>query len=98
MSQTTANPDDCGKKPTSQAPVIAPGMFRSKMLKGMLEQHGEEAVLAPVPLKRFVSPSGHGRRCHLPRAGGRILRHRRRPSGERRHRGDRVTSLTREDV
>jgi NAD(P)-dependent dehydrogenase (short-subunit alcohol dehydrogenase family) len=37
--------------------VIAPGMFKSKMLKGMLEQHGEEAVLAPVPLKRFVSPS-----------------------------------------
>ncbi|WP_243769764.1 SDR family oxidoreductase [Amycolatopsis acidicola] len=37
--------------------VIAPGMFPSKMLKGTVEKHGEAAVLAPVPLKRFVSPS-----------------------------------------
>jgi NAD(P)-dependent dehydrogenase (short-subunit alcohol dehydrogenase family) len=37
--------------------VIAPGMFKSKMLKGTLEQHGDEAVLAQVPLKRFASPS-----------------------------------------
>ncbi|MGW4336502.1 SDR family oxidoreductase [Rhodococcus koreensis] len=37
--------------------VIAPGMFKSKMLEGTLEQRGEEAVLAPVPLKRFVAES-----------------------------------------
>jgi NAD(P)-dependent dehydrogenase (short-subunit alcohol dehydrogenase family) len=37
--------------------VIAPGMFMSKMMQGTVEQHGEEAVLEPVPLKRFVSPS-----------------------------------------
>jgi NAD(P)-dependent dehydrogenase (short-subunit alcohol dehydrogenase family) len=37
--------------------VIAPGMFKSKMLKGTLEQRGEEAVLAPVPMKRFARPS-----------------------------------------
>ncbi len=37
--------------------VIAPGMFKSKMLTGTLAQRGEEAVLAPVPLKRFASPS-----------------------------------------
>ncbi|WP_406422767.1 SDR family oxidoreductase [Streptomyces sp. NBC_00873] len=35
--------------------VIAPGMFNSKMLKGTLEQRGEEAMLAPVPLKRFAN-------------------------------------------
>lgn len=37
--------------------VIAPGMFKSKMLEATLERRGEEAMLAPVPLKRFVSPS-----------------------------------------
>ncbi|NKQ55533.1 SDR family oxidoreductase [Amycolatopsis sp. K13G38] len=37
--------------------VIAPGMFQSKMLKGTVERRGEEAVLAPVPLKRFVEPA-----------------------------------------
>jgi len=37
--------------------VIAPGMFKSRMLSGTLARRGEEAVLAPVPLKRFVSPS-----------------------------------------
>jgi NAD(P)-dependent dehydrogenase (short-subunit alcohol dehydrogenase family) len=37
--------------------VIAPGMFKSKMLQGTLEAKGEEAVLAPVPLKRFAGPS-----------------------------------------
>ena len=37
--------------------VIAPGLFKSKMLTGTLAQRGEEAVLAPIPLKRFVSPS-----------------------------------------
>lgn len=37
--------------------VIAPGMFKSKMLRGTLEQRGEEAVLEPVPLGRFASPS-----------------------------------------
>jgi NAD(P)-dependent dehydrogenase (short-subunit alcohol dehydrogenase family) len=37
--------------------VIAPGMFMSKMLQGTLEARGEEAVLAPVPLKRFALPA-----------------------------------------
>lgn len=37
--------------------VIAPGMFKSKMLQGTLEQRGEEAVLEPVPLKRFATPA-----------------------------------------
>jgi NAD(P)-dependent dehydrogenase (short-subunit alcohol dehydrogenase family) len=37
--------------------VIAPGMFRSKMLQSTLEARGEDAVLAPVPLKRFARPS-----------------------------------------
>jgi NAD(P)-dependent dehydrogenase (short-subunit alcohol dehydrogenase family) len=37
--------------------AIAPGMFMSKMMKGTVEQRGEASVLAPVPLKRFVSPS-----------------------------------------
>lgn len=37
--------------------VIAPGLFKSKMLKGTLEERGEDAVLAPVPLKRFARPS-----------------------------------------
>jgi NAD(P)-dependent dehydrogenase (short-subunit alcohol dehydrogenase family) len=35
--------------------VIAPGMFPSRMMKEALEQRGEEAVLARVPLKRFVN-------------------------------------------
>jgi NAD(P)-dependent dehydrogenase (short-subunit alcohol dehydrogenase family) len=37
--------------------VIAPGMFRSKMLTGSIDARGEETILASVPLKRFVSPS-----------------------------------------
>jgi NAD(P)-dependent dehydrogenase (short-subunit alcohol dehydrogenase family) len=37
--------------------VIAPGMFKSKMLLGTIDTHGEEAVMAPVPLKRFARPS-----------------------------------------
>jgi NAD(P)-dependent dehydrogenase (short-subunit alcohol dehydrogenase family) len=37
--------------------VIAPGMFKSKMLKGTVAARGEQAMLEPVPLKRFVSPS-----------------------------------------
>ncbi|TAM66249.1 MAG: SDR family oxidoreductase [Microbacteriaceae bacterium] len=37
--------------------VIAPGLFRSKLLEGTVIAQGEEAVLEPVPLKRFVSPS-----------------------------------------
>jgi NAD(P)-dependent dehydrogenase (short-subunit alcohol dehydrogenase family) len=37
--------------------VIAPGLFQSKMLAGTLEARGEDAVLAPVPLKRFARPS-----------------------------------------
>jgi NAD(P)-dependent dehydrogenase (short-subunit alcohol dehydrogenase family) len=37
--------------------VIAPGMFQSKMLAGTVEARGENAVLAPVPLKRFAKPS-----------------------------------------
>lgn len=37
--------------------VIAPGMFKSKMLQGTVEQRGEETVLEPVPLKRFANPS-----------------------------------------
>jgi NAD(P)-dependent dehydrogenase (short-subunit alcohol dehydrogenase family) len=37
--------------------VIAPGMFKSKMLQGTLAARGEEAVLEPVPLKRFAGPS-----------------------------------------
>lgn len=37
--------------------VIAPGMFKSKMLQGTLEQRGEDAVLEPVPLKRFANTS-----------------------------------------
>ncbi|OHV64850.1 3-oxoacyl-ACP reductase [Pseudofrankia sp. BMG5.36] len=37
--------------------VIAPGLFRSKMLAGTIETLGEEAVLASVPLKRFARPS-----------------------------------------
>jgi NAD(P)-dependent dehydrogenase (short-subunit alcohol dehydrogenase family) len=37
--------------------VIAPGMFKSKMLLGTLAARGEEAVLAPIPLKRFVEPT-----------------------------------------
>ena len=35
--------------------VIAPGLFKSKMLKGTIEQLGEDAVLEPVPLKRFAT-------------------------------------------
>lgn len=37
--------------------VIAPGMFRSKMMEATVEQRGEDAVLEAVPLKRFASPS-----------------------------------------
>ena len=37
--------------------VIAPGMFKSKMLTGTLEQKGEATVLEPVPLKRFADPA-----------------------------------------
>lgn len=37
--------------------VIAPGLFKSKMLAGTVQARGEEAVLAPVPLKRFARPS-----------------------------------------
>lgn len=37
--------------------VIAPGMFPSKMMAGTIDARGEEAVLARVPLKRFVGPS-----------------------------------------
>jgi NAD(P)-dependent dehydrogenase (short-subunit alcohol dehydrogenase family) len=36
--------------------VIAPGMFKSRMLQGTLEARGEEAVLQPVPMKRFAGP------------------------------------------
>lgn len=39
------------------ANVIAPGMFKSKMLKGTLAAKGEDRMLDPVPLKRFVSPA-----------------------------------------
>jgi NAD(P)-dependent dehydrogenase (short-subunit alcohol dehydrogenase family) len=34
--------------------VIAPGMFKSKMLAGTIEAKGESTVLEPVPLKRFA--------------------------------------------
>ena len=37
--------------------VIAPGLFRSKMLEGTIEKLGEDTMLKPVPLKRFVSRS-----------------------------------------
>lgn len=37
--------------------AIAPGMFPSKILKGTLEQQGEAAVVARVPLGRLVSSS-----------------------------------------
>jgi NAD(P)-dependent dehydrogenase (short-subunit alcohol dehydrogenase family) len=37
--------------------VIAPGLFKSKMLAGTVQARGEEAVLAPVPLRRFARPS-----------------------------------------
>jgi NAD(P)-dependent dehydrogenase (short-subunit alcohol dehydrogenase family) len=37
--------------------VIAPGMFVSRMLAGTLERKGEEAMLEPVPLKRFANPA-----------------------------------------
>lgn len=37
--------------------VIAPGMFPSKMLQGTLERRGADAMLEPVPLKRFVEPT-----------------------------------------
>lgn len=36
--------------------VIAPGMFKSKMMQGTIDRRGEDAVLERVPLKRFVSP------------------------------------------
>lgn len=34
--------------------VIAPGMFKSKMMQGTIDSKGEETVLEPVPLKRFA--------------------------------------------
>lgn len=37
--------------------VIAPGMFHSKMMEATVESKGEEAVLGPVPLRRFVEDS-----------------------------------------
>jgi NAD(P)-dependent dehydrogenase (short-subunit alcohol dehydrogenase family) len=37
--------------------VIAPGLFRSKMLEGTVQKLGEDTMLEPVPLKRFVSPT-----------------------------------------
>lgn len=37
--------------------VIAPGLFPSKMLAGTLESKGEEALVAPIPLKRLTGPS-----------------------------------------
>ena len=44
-------------KKSITANVIAPGMFKSKMLNGTLAAKGEDKMLEPVPLKRFVSPS-----------------------------------------
>jgi NAD(P)-dependent dehydrogenase (short-subunit alcohol dehydrogenase family) len=37
--------------------VIAPGLFESRMTQGTIEQRGAEWVLAPVPMKRFASPT-----------------------------------------
>ena len=37
--------------------VIAPGLFPSKMLAGTLEDKGEEALTAPIPLKRLTGAS-----------------------------------------
>ena len=37
--------------------VIAPGMFKSKIMEATLQRSDEEAILARVPLKRFVEPS-----------------------------------------
>ena len=37
--------------------VIAPGMFRSKMMEVTVEREGEDAVLEAVPLKRFATPA-----------------------------------------
>jgi NAD(P)-dependent dehydrogenase (short-subunit alcohol dehydrogenase family) len=34
--------------------VIAPGLFRSKMTEGTIEQRGEDWVLGPVPMRRFA--------------------------------------------
>ena len=65
------------------ANVIAPGMFPSKMLAGTLEKQG------PGKHGRAHSPEaahqrlGHGRRRHLPRLQGRLLRDRRRGAGGR---------------
>lgn len=39
------------------ANVIAPGLFPSKMLEASLDTKGADALLAPIPLKRFVAPS-----------------------------------------
>ena len=44
-------------KKSITANVIAPGMFKSKMLDGTLATKGEGRMLEPVPLKRFVSPT-----------------------------------------
>jgi NAD(P)-dependent dehydrogenase (short-subunit alcohol dehydrogenase family) len=54
--------------------AIAPGMFPSKILKGTLEQHGEAAVVARVPLGRLVSPSDMaGASLYLSSAAGSYL-------------------------
>lgn len=37
--------------------VIAPGLFPSKMLSADIERRGEEAVAAPIPLKRLAQPN-----------------------------------------
>jgi NAD(P)-dependent dehydrogenase (short-subunit alcohol dehydrogenase family) len=37
--------------------VIAPGLFKSKMLMDAIGTQGEESFLAPVPLKRFARPA-----------------------------------------
>jgi NAD(P)-dependent dehydrogenase (short-subunit alcohol dehydrogenase family) len=37
--------------------VIAPGMFMSKMMEATVENHGADAVLEAVPLKRFAIAS-----------------------------------------
>ena len=36
--------------------VIAPGLFPSRMLAGTLEARGEEALVAPIPLRRLTGP------------------------------------------
>lgn len=39
------------------ANVIAPGLFPSDMLEASIARKGREALVAPIPLKRFVGPS-----------------------------------------